>query len=69
VEGGVTTHEPLERDTFADVIDAWSPATAEAARRALAEGRLVPAVEARPLRDPAEALRRLRTPLFARGEP
>jgi hypothetical protein len=42
-----------------------APERIDAARAALRSGALAPAVALRPLRDPAEALRRLRTPLFA----
>jgi hypothetical protein len=46
---------------------AAAPDRIEAALQALRSGALAPAVALRPLRDPAEALRRLRMPLFARG--
>jgi hypothetical protein len=60
------TPTPEDGEPFrAAITDA--PERLEAARAALRSGELAPAVVLRPLRDPAEALRRLRMPLFARG--
>lgn len=60
----VVVEEPLDRDTFQGVLDAWSPALVEATRQGLRDGTLAPAAAVRPLVDPAAALHRLRSPLL-----